>query len=834
MTVRSAKRIYSIKALESWFPRLLHSWEDHFSGEELALGRKLYTSGGVRELELGHVDAIIRFQLDEGDAYALIEWPAEGMEVRGSVAEYGLARSLAAAGLYEIEELVAEEVGVMAPDDGAVEEKGPVPIEEETPGGLGGVEVRQLVLKFEALESGLVFRPFWRGEDGLDVSAVGEGSNGASGGEREILIRLASLSRKAGFRYDTVRGQYVLGAFNLIPGFLRGEIEDWGKRFAIESGRDVERLKAGIQDVTVAAFASEDGKGSLRMDWDFQVADSVLSDRERERVLQRGAAPVFLPGRGVVRLREKESEALREWQQRLVDSGAGGVPRYMLFSLFDRFSGGLELSPELADWRKGLADQMADELPVADVLRHYQKFGVRWMARVFDSGCNCLLADEMGLGKTLQVLALIAARPVAGRPSLIVCPASVIPVWQQEAGRYFPELKVAVLQAGHTFAKVSGPDLWLASYTQIRRQRALLDTTEFGYAVLDEGQFIKNPDAKVSHACMAIRAAHRLILTGTPLENRQLDLWSLFRFLMPGLLGGRAAFAAACSEGSPEFMRRLQAQIQPFVLRRTKKEVVRELPEKVEMNLLCPLTDVQRREYNRLTAEGVARWNGTLESALQQAPMGVLTLLTRLRQVCCDPDMLPWMAVGPGQSGKLAVLLERLVELVDGGHKVVVFSQFVRLLKRARAAVEMALPDLPIFELTGQTTDRAKPVDAFQSMSGAGLFFVSLRAGGTGITLNAADYVFLLDPWWNPAVEDQAIDRVHRIGQEKPVFVYRMIAPDTVEERIQQLKSRKRDLFDRTVNNLDTFSDLRSYFHSLSALVGESGGRVSGSGPHSG
>lgn len=821
MTVRSAKRIYSLKALESWFSRLLEPWEQHFTEEELALARKIYTSGEVRELELGADDAMVRFQIDGSDAYSLIEWSGKGMDIRGSVPDRELARALGAAGLYEIEELVTEEVSSAIPDANEAEEESPAAVEAPPPVGQDDSLPRRLVLKFDACESGLLFQPYWRDVRGQEESAVGKGSSVASAGEREILIRLTSMAHKSGFRFDGAKGQYILESFNLILPFLRDGIEEWSKRFDVECGRDVERMKLGVQEVTVTAVASSDEQGTLQMDWDFQVGDSVLGERERERLLKKGSAPVFLPGRGVVRLHDRESEALRDWQQRLSDCGANGVPRYMIFSLFDRFSGGLELSPELAKWRDELEQQSEDDLPVPPMLRHYQQVGVRWLARVFNAGCNCLLADEMGLGKTLQVLALLKTRPVAGRPNLIVCPASVIPVWQQEAERFFPEFRVAVLQAGNTFANTTGIDLWLASYTQIRRQRALLDDVEFGYAVLDEGQFIKNPDAKVSHACMAIRAKHRMVLSGTPLENHQLDLWSLFRFLMPGLLGNRAAFAAACTDVSPEFMRRLRRQIQPFVLRRTKKEVVRELPEKVEMNLLCPMTDVQRREYVRLTTEGVERWSGTLESAFQQAPMGVLTLLTRLRQVCCDPGLLPWMHSGPGQSGKLTVLLERVNELVAGGHKVVVFSQFVRLLQRARQVVEGALPDLPLYELFGHTNDRARPVDEFQTIPGPALFFVSLRAGGTGITLNAADYVFLLDPWWNPAVEDQAIDRVHRIGQQKPVFVYRMIAPNTVEDRIQQLKSRKHDLFDRTVSHLDALADIRSHFHSLRALVGD-------------
>jgi SNF2 family DNA or RNA helicase len=425
----------------------------------------------------------------------------------------------------------------------------------------------------------------------------------------------------------------------------------------------------------------------------------------------------------------------------------------------------------------------------------------------------------MGLGKTLQVLSLLAARPCSNQPSLIVCPASVVPVWKEEIAKFFPHFGVDVLKTGHDFAQHKSPVIWIASYTQLRKHRSLLAETNFGYAILDEGQFIKNPDAKITQTCFAVRAAHRIVLTGTPLENRQLDLWSIFRFLLPGLLGSRTSFEAALNADREGTLTRLRAQLAPFILRRTKKEVATELPPKLEMDLICPMTDVQRAEYARICTEGLERLGDDVGAAMREKSFGFLALLTRLRQTCCDPDMLPWLKSPLTDSGKINLLLEKLTEIVSSGHKVVIFSQFVMLLDRVREALTKHFPDLARYELTGMTLDRLKPVQSFQNAPGAAVMLVSLKAAGTGITLHAADYVFLLDPWWNPAVEAQAVDRVHRIGQTNTVFVYRMVTAGTIEERIQALKASKKDLFDKLIGGLGGDFDLSQHFTSLKSLV---------------
>lgn len=364
----------------------------------------------------------------------------------------------------------------------------------------------------------------------------------------------------------------------------------------------------------------------------------------------------------------------------------------------------------------------------------------------------------------------------------------------------------------------------------LRRNAGKFLRKKFTYAILDEAQFIKNPQTQIAQTCFKIKAEHRLALTGTPIENRHLDLWTLFRFLMPGLLGRRSELesALAASETSAESLEKLRDQIAPFILRRTKREVAKELPEKTQNVLYCPMLEQQRKHYDALVNTGLKNYRGdagvprplSAAGALRENPANLLTLLMRLRQAACDPALLPGNAeLAHTHSGKISALLERVQEIIDNGGKIVIFSQFVMLLERVQAALRERFPDTPQFVLTGKTLDRQTPVHAFQTTSGSAIFLVSLRAGGTGLTLHSAEYVFLLDPWWNPAVEEQAIDRVHRIGQQKRVFVYRMVSAGTVEERIEKLKRQKRELFDSLVGGIPDMSDWAQHFPSLESLI---------------
>jgi superfamily II DNA or RNA helicase len=856
MQSHGPKRVYTPQSLEFWFDKLANDWESYFSATQLEEGHRIYREGEVRELELTAKDAIVHRRIEKRDEYAVLEWDDSegGLAVRSSSTDLDIARALAVAGLHEIEELVADEIpalpGELAAMPAGATENGRLSRPSNGTNGANGngsnghrngaaasTAVRTLLLVFKTKTAGLTFQAYWLEADGktrhaaLGTAAHADGNGHVSSGERAKLIGLAAYARKAHFHYDQESGVYLMESLVEIPNFLKTVLPAWRKIFTIELDDRANNLLKGTRIVEIEAVAERAGGGTgstagggvdegLNLRWIFRAGERLLTDSEVNTLLKRKGSPVILPSLGIVALDAARWESFSAWQRNVSEThGDGTLSPYLIFSLFNDARLKLTLSPEIDAWRQQVLSPSGEPPPLPELLRPYQRRGVEWLHHLCEVGCHGLLADEMGLGKTLQVISLLATRPTVDRPGVIVCPASVVPVWREEIAKFFPHLAVDVLKSGHDFTSRADNVLWLASYTQLRKHRTLLDTVEFGYAVLDEGQFIKNPDAKVTQTCFAIKARHRIVLTGTPLENRQLDLWSIFRFLLPGLLGSRTSFEASLNADREGTLDRLRAQLAPFILRRTKKEVATELPPKVEMDLVCPLTDVQRAEYARICAEGLERLGDDVGAAMREKSFGFLALLTRLRQTCCDPDMLPWLKSPLKDSGKINLLVEKLAEIVSSGHKVVIFSQFVMLLDRVREALATNFPELPRYELTGMTLDRLKPVQAFQGAQGAAAMLVSLKAAGTGITLHAADYVFLLDPWWNPAVEAQAVDRVHRIGQTNTVFVYRMVTAGTIEERIQALKASKKDLFDKLIGGLGGDFDLSQHFTSLQSLV---------------
>ncbi len=817
MPQRTSKRIYNQAAVEAWFKKLSRDWEPLFSDLELERGRGLYRDGWISELELTPGDAIIHGKLEGEACYVLVEWKDGRPEIRGSDKERLTNRSLAAAGIYEIEELIADEVQVV-PHVASAEEAAPE-AEAEPERDIEARPTRPLLLDFKGGAKGLALSAFWKNGQG-DVQAFRDQPEEAqpqTDGEREVLVRLTGLCRKAGFRYQPKNNGFRIDDPERITAFFQRDFPRWSELFKTRVDPVAQRLKLGPMRAKVRGQAEQGHNGSMQMRWDVRAGNTALDGREIRGLMRDGGQLRILPHVGMVRIEKEQAEALEDWLPWM--HGEGQPPRYLMFSLFDQKALPIELSTELQGWRESFREA-PPPLGLPDFLRPYQREGARWLGRLADLGCHGLLADEMGLGKTLQTLSLLYARPVSDLPTLIICPASVVPVWCAEMRRFFPEMAFRVVRAGSGFGEDAAPVVWVGSYAQIRRHRARLDGTEFGYVVLDEAQQIKNPDAKISQTCFALRARHRIALTGTPIENRPLDLWTLFRFLMPGLLGSRSRFEAAeTGEGREALLKKVRRQTQPFILRRTKKAVAKELPPKITMDLACPLSTVQRGEYERLTREGLRSVGSDLGDAMRERSMSLFTLLTRLRQASCDPGLLPWSQADTQHSGKIQALLTRLEEAVHNGEKAVIFSQFTSFLDRIRAALQQRFPDLPLWELTGSSPDRARPVDGFQAHKGAGVILVSLRAGGVGITLHSADYVFLMDPWWNPAVEEQAIDRVHRIGQRRSVFIYRLVASGTVEDRINQLKSEKRTLFDRLVGGGSGMGDLAEAFADLESLI---------------
>jgi len=438
-------------------------------------------------------------------------------------------------------------------------------------------------------------------------------------------------------------------------------------------------------------------------------------------------------------------------------------------------------------------------------LRAYQKEGLGWLHFLREFGFGGCLADDMGLGKTIQILALLEARrkgnPKTGAPSLVVVPKSLVYNWIDEAARFTPKLrtlKYTGLERADLRDALHEHDLIITTYGTLRRDILQLKDVRFDYAILDEAQAIKNAASQSAKACRLLDAKHRLALTGTPIENHLGELWSLFEFLNPGILGRSRTFQGASRRGLSEDSLRMLAQgLKPFMLRRTKAQVLTELPEKTEQTLYCELGAKERKLYNELRDHYRMSLNETVaERGIKRSKIQVLEALLRLRQAACHPGLLDKRKLNE-PSGKLESLLCQLAEVVEEGHKALVFSQFTSLLAIVRRQLDS---QGRVYEyLDGRTRDRAARVRRFQVDADCPLFLISLKAGGQGLNLTAADYVFILDPWWNPAVEAQAVDRAHRLGQTRRVFAYRLIARDTVEEKIVSLQQEKRALADAII-----------------------------------
>jgi len=447
-------------------------------------------------------------------------------------------------------------------------------------------------------------------------------------------------------------------------------------------------------------------------------------------------------------------------------------------------------------------------------LRHYQREGLGWLHFLRDFGFGGCLADDMGLGKTVQVLALLQSRRMRPRddqgnraPSLAVVPRSLIFNWLDEAERFTPNLRTLQYTGTgrkHLRDQFGDADLIVTTYGTLRRDITTLKDTHFDYVILDEAQAIKNPQSQNAKACRLINADHRLALTGTPVENHLGELWSLLEFLNPGMLGRSSAFRRLTGDRDqqPDRLPALRQALKPFILRRTKQNVLSELPEKTEQTLCCDLKGKHRRRYNEIRDYYRASLAKKIESSgLAKSKIHVLEALLRLRQAACHPGLLDKDEMD-GPSAKLDALMEQLAEVIDEGHKALVFSQFTALLAIVRRRLDR--DGIRYEYLDGRTQKRKECVQRFQEDPECPLFLISLKAGGHGLNLTAAEYVFILDPWWNPAVEAQAIDRVHRIGQQRRVFAYRLIARDSVEEKILELQKNKRDLADAIVSADDS------------------------------
>ena len=487
---------------------------------------------------------------------------------------------------------------------------------------------------------------------------------------------------------------------------------------------------------------------------------------------------------------------------------------------------------------EGLREVPTPRRLVAD-LRDYQRQGLAWLQFLREHDLAGVLADDMGLGKTIQVLAHVLVEKEAGRldrPALIVMPTSLIHNWRAEIERFAPSLRVVDLygaERGERFEEIARQDLVLTTYPLVWRDQAVLARHDYHLLVLDESQFVKTAGTKTSTAIRSLRARHRLCLTGTPLENHLGELWAQFDFLLPGFLGSHKDFSQRWRtpiEKQGDSVRRdlLARRIRPFMLRRRKDEVAKELPPKTTIVRSVELGGAQRDLYETVRSAMQARVREAISAqGFARSHIVMLDALLKLRQVCCDPRLVQLgEAKRIRESAKLGLLMEMLPALIEDGRRILLFSQFTGMLALIAAALDEAA--IGFVTLTGETTDRATPIKAFMR-GDAPVFLISLKAGGVGLNLTAADTVIHYDPWWNPAVEHQATDRAHRLGQTKAVFVYKLVVTGSIEEKIVAMQARKSALADSILSddaaNLVKFSpqDLEALMAPLPSLAGPSG-----------
>ena len=527
MSARASSRVYNQAALEVWFENVALDWETFFSEEALKWGREIYLKGQISGVELADQDVIINCAFARKDTcYVVVEWGPKGPIVRCSTEDDAMGDAVAVGGLYEVEELIADEIDPLPyvptpkPDlqEAAIVAAALAKQQSSTVNSKHSEAppARRLTPRLEGLSTGLRMTAYWVNSDFSRESAFQAKGGKMSIAEREMLVRLTALAKEAGFIFRRDPNDFLMHDAARIAPFFSHTRKRWEDVFGyLDLDLDAQSLAEGVKQVKIIGRVESAGKANMRVDWRLKLGKRWLDPEDAERLAKAGRGTHIVHGLGLVKIADDQITALAEWR---VAAASGSEetqtwPRYMVFSLFGQRGAELDLEQEMQEWRATLEPQQAEsgeplesdptEVVLPDFLRPYQAHGVRWMANLRAQSCHGLLADEMGLGKTLQVLTLLSAYPIEGKDSLIVCPASVVPVWENEVKQWYPHLDIAVLRSGETFEVPSArrPRLWIASYTQLRRHKHLLEGTEFGYAVLDEAQQIKNPEAKVTHAC---------------------------------------------------------------------------------------------------------------------------------------------------------------------------------------------------------------------------------------------------------------------------------------------------------------------------------------------
>lgn len=621
-------------------------------------------------------------------------------------------------------------------------------------------------------------------------------------GVANAAFEVGELTQLMAVGFQDYKGRAALQGEDGVVKFFAAKLPELKKKWRVTEGERFQHVTKDLVRIEpqFALREKEDGWMDFHLHYTAG-AGAVFSAADLKKLLQSGASGVRLKdGRMAIADPSLESdleEVLRDCNPRQERGGYQVAPEQREY-----------LEASIARWRQveepgapRLASRVEDLRSLRAKLRPYQIEGAVWLLDKAKRKTGGLLADEMGLGKTIQALAMFES--LEGT-SLVVCPSSLVWNWKREAEKFLPGWPVLAVEGADRekkLAQMGGHRLVVTSYALLRRDIEHYRGQKFAAVVLDEAQHIKNPESQNAKAAQALRAESRFVLTGTPIENSLRDLWSLFEFLLPRYLGTRQDFkdryeTPLLGGETGEVWSRLQRRVRPYLLRRRKAEILSELPPKIEQVIEVELTAGQKAAYTQLQQAARAQVDELKEkSGGGAARMKVLTALLRLRQACCDLRLL---GAPEGASAKMEALLELLGESIDGGHRVLVFSQFASMLDLIGEALNEN--EIAFCRLDGSTRNREDVVTGFQTDAAIPVFLISLKAGGVGLNLTAADTVIHFDPWWNPAVEAQATDRAHRIGQDRVVTSIKLIARDTVEERVLKMQQKKKELLEGTVD----------------------------------
>ncbi len=644
--------------------------------------------------------------------------------------------------------------------------------------------------------------------------------------------------RRAGFTILDGGGVMLLRGEDEVLDFLTVRLPELKKVWQVKTeeklGRVASRVHRIIPKISVREYEGHQDRESggrgfagsgedwLSCEVAWQCGNQTLSGEEVRKLLMSGSRSLTLPRGGKAVISQFDADVMDGFMLDTDPRQEAGMYRFPAQqSAYLR---------QLKNYYSDEVEEKENEFPVPDlpshldsIVRDYQRTGVEWLYRRMKHGGAALLADDMGLGKTLQALACLqlwkknaaeeGEEEARRGPALIVCPATLLGNWRDEAKKFVPDLSVLVMHGAKRskeFSKMGSVDVLITSYALLDRDLERYQELPLSMLILDEASAIRNPDTLAAKAARSLDVPARIAITGTPVENGVRDLWSIFQFLMPGYLGGREDFRlryeVPCQAEIPDLaaMQRLRWRTAPFVLRRTKSEVAKDLPPKLESVVWCEPSPLQKDQYQSILRHGVEKVEALRQQSGPEAGrMQMLTVLLRLRQSCCDLRLLGDALKDKSLaevSSKLLRLMELLEEARRGGHRVLVFSQFTSMLSLIRD--ELDREDVDYCYLDGATRDRSAVVKNFQRPDGPPVFLISLKAGGYGLTLTAADTVVLFDPWWNPAVEAQAADRIHRIGQTKPSTIYKLITRGTVEEKILRLQERKRNVISAAMGEM--------------------------------